>query len=54
MYEPNKQEEVLMEALKDLNYSPWWNGYDITSTAPNDIYLLLQTLTNKGWRKDSK
>jgi hypothetical protein len=51
MYDPNQQEEALMAALQDLNYSVWWNGYDIVTNATDNVYLLLQTLTNKGWRK---
>ena len=53
MYEPNKQEVALMEALKDLNYSVWWNGYNIISNATNEVYLMLQILANKGWRKNN-
>ena len=51
MYDPNQQEEALMAALQDLNYSVRWNGYDIVTNATDNVYLLLQTLTNKGWRK---
>jgi hypothetical protein len=53
MYEPNQQEEVIMEAYKDLGYQVWWNGYDITSNTTENVRSIVISLINKGWTKSA-
>ena len=48
---PNKQEELLMKAYEDLGYWAWWNGYDVTTNATQEIKSIIFSLVSKGWRK---
>jgi hypothetical protein len=52
MYEPNKQEELLMKAYEDLGFWAWWNGYDVTSNATNDVQKVVTSLIAKEWVKE--
>lgn len=52
MYEPNKQEALLMKALKDLSYQVWWDGYKIVSNADSYTQSTAEILINKGWKRE--
>jgi hypothetical protein len=51
MYEPNGYETTLMQGLKDLGYTVWWDGSKIISNADNYTKSTLEILVNRGWVK---
>jgi hypothetical protein len=49
MYEPNKEEELLLNVLKDLGYWSWWDGYNVISNSTSETKNVVKLLINKGW-----